>query len=487
MGRLQKIKQRQQEIKDRLAELEQLPEPDGDEVARSQAIADRSAETDELLDEWDTLEEERKPLAARAARLEAVRSAAAHQGNLEGGAGARPGGPQIMRKVEPYVDLEQLRVGRYEEQDVISRALKAVEIAPRHMSDAAREHAQALVELDEGDENRQAPLIARHMLLTGSPEYHEAFREYMRSGYVGQILRASLSLVDANGGYLVPFTLDPTIILTNAGIVDPLRQISTIKQIATDTWNGVTSAGVSAAWTAEGSEASDGTPTFAQPTITPKRADAWVEGTYEVLADSGFASQLGRLLADAKARHEGAAFATANAGATRPRGVVAAVAAVTTSLVGSAATNAFAVGDVYRVADELRPRDAAQAKWLANKKIYNKIRQFDTAGGSAFWANLGMGRPPELLGQPAYEASTMEGAVTTGGLVLLAGNFENYVIVDRIGMSVQYNPMLMGQTTGRPTGKAGWFAFWRVGADVVDPAAFRLLQLNSTTAAVPLA
>lgn len=398
-------------------------------------------------------------------------------------------GPEVMRKVEPYETTNDLvrslwNHSSYDETDTISRALAAVDNAPRHVDDKGKEHLHDLLHMD----NRHAPLIARHMLLTGSDEYHDQFREYVasRGTYVGEALRAAMSLTDAQGGYLVPFTLDPTIILTNVGAANPFRQISTIKTIATDTWNGVTSAGVTAEWTAEGTEAADASPTLAQPTITPKKADAWVFGSYEVLADSGFASELGRLLGDAKDRLEAAAFATANTGATIPRGVVAAVQAVTASIVTSAATGVFAVDDVYNTSDALRPRDAAQASWVANKKIFSLTRRFDTAGGSSFWANLGMGVPNQLLGQPTYEASAMTGVVTTGSNVLLAGNFSEYYIVDRVGMAVMYDPIVKG-TNGRPTGQGGWFAFWRVGADVVDPGAFRLLQLNKEAAATALA
>jgi predicted phage gp36 major capsid-like protein len=49
-------------------------------------------------------------------------------------------------------------------------------------------------------------------------------------------------------------------------------------------------------------------------------------------------------------------------------------------------------------------------------------------------------------------------------------------------MSVLYEPMVKSTGSNRPTGQAGWFAFWRVGSDVVDPDAFRLLQLNTTAA-----
>lgn len=459
-----------------LVELDELEEPTADQVERS-AIA---------LSAFEDLSGQLADVEADERRMELVRSVIAIPANREHGAGITPGAaPYIKRNVDPYDGLESIARGRYTDGDVIERARYAVDQAPRHLSDDGKARAMDLIESVDED-SKQAPLIARHMLMTGSAAYHDQFKEYMRTGYAGDILRASMTLTDANGGALVPFTLDPTIVLTNAGIVDPIRSISTSKTIATDDWNGVTSAGVSANWTAEGQEVPDNSPTFGQIKITPKRADAWIEGTYEVLADSGFASELGRLLADAKARHEGAAFATANVGATRPRGIVAAVAAVAGSLVASAASGALAVGDVYAVADALRPRDASQASWLANKKIFNKVRQFDTAGGSSFWANLGMGRPSTLLDQPVYEASTMAGTVAAAAYVLLAGDFSKYYIVDRIGMSVQFDPLLKG-ASGRPNGKAGWFAFWRVGADCVDPDAFRLLQLSNPATTTALA
>ena len=76
----------------------------------------------------------------------------------------------------------------------------------------------------------------------------------------------------------------------------------------------------------------------------------------------------------------------------------------------------------------------------------------------------------------------MTGTVTTSANILLAGNFSEFYIVDRVGMSVLYEPMVKSTGSNRPTGQAGWFAFWRVGSDVVDPDAFRLLQLNTSPA-----
>jgi HK97 family phage major capsid protein len=322
-------------------------------------------------------------------------------------------------------------------------------------------------------------------------EYPDSFRELLTpeetrawsasviaSNELG-ISRAALSVSGAAAA--IPMTLDPAIILTNSGIVDPLRSISTIKTISTDDWNGVVSAGVDFEWLAESTEAADKTPTLSAVTITPKKFAAWVFGSYEALADSNFQTEIGRLLADGRDRNMGAAFATGNTGATKPRGVVAAVAAVTASLVSSATTTAFVAGDVYRVSDALRPRDAVVASWICNKTIMSKIRQFDTSGGSAFWASMGMGVPSQLLGQPIYQASTMTSVITTSANVLLAGNFAEFYIVDRLGSTLIYQPMVLGSNR-RPSGEAGWFMYGRVGSDVVDPDAFRLLTLTTSPA-----
>jgi predicted phage gp36 major capsid-like protein len=60
---------------------------------------------------------------------------------------------------------------------------------------------------------------------------------------------------------------------------------------------------------------------------------------------------------------------------------------------------------------------------------------------------------------------------------LILGSFKDYYIVDRIGMTLQYEPLVKSTSTGRPTGEAGWFAHWRVGADCVNANAFRMLRL----------
>src|SRR5262249_38330623 len=152
-----------------------------------------------LLDEWDLQDVEYKKALERESRVDEVLARALNDGKTEPAWPAvqnRPG-VELLRRVEPYESGVQDELVRslwnhssYDEKATIARAQAAVERAPRHVSDAAKETMTRLLDMD----NRHAPLIARHMLLTGSPEYHEQFREYVasRGTYVGEALRAAM-------------------------------------------------------------------------------------------------------------------------------------------------------------------------------------------------------------------------------------------------------------------------------------------------------
>lgn len=451
----------------------EVPADDADEAVRS-AFETGTTRMDAALTEFDEANTERASLVAREAALAAVRGVTLDMPE-PGAPRARTGSlsDRERTRAAAFENLDAIRTGQVGAADLRARALDAIETAPEHMTDAERERATELVQV----RTAHSANIARHVLMTGSDDYHAAFEEYMRSGYAGEALRASMSLTDANGGYLVPFTLDPTIILTNDGTANPFRQLARVVSITTDTWNGVTSAGVSAEWTAEGAEAADASPVFAQPSIKAERADAYIEGTYEVLADSGFASQIGMLLADAKDRLEGNAFAIGN-GVNKPEGVITGLVAAG-KIITSATADTYAAADVYALQGAVPVRHRSRATWVGANAIANRTRQFDTSGGSAFWANFGASTPEQLLGRPFVEASDMDGVINAAqeNYVLANVDLSQYVIVDRVGMSVLYDPLVKGPNQ-RPTGKAGWFAFWRVGGKLVNPNAGRVLNVT---------
>jgi HK97 family phage major capsid protein len=246
-----------------------------------------------------------------------------------------------------------------------------------------------------------------------------------------------------------------------------------VKQTTSNTWNGVTSAGVNAALLAEGAPAADATPTVGNIQITPVKAAAWIFGSYEVLEDTDFGEQLPRLLADAKDRLEEANFATGAGTTGIPQGVITGA----TTTLSTATTLVVAVGDIYAAQAALPPRfrNAPGCSWVANVAQINRTRQLDTAGGASFWTNLGKGAPETLLGAPIYESSTMDPALAVGTKLMVFGDFGQFYIVDRVGVSLIYEPLVKDQSTGRPSGQSGWFMFWRFSSQVAVPNAFRVL------------
>lgn len=438
---------------------------------------------DTLIERWKQLDEETKPIIKRMEEIRAITRAAADEGNLEGpdgGSHAGSGGGYgkdspdlvIRNNRSPYENLNAVRSHMVQTTELRGRALDAVELEAKrgNLLDDFAENATLLIQRNQGREGRG---IAEHILTTGSQEYQDMFRAYMEDPQ-GMAARAALSLTLANGGYLLPFVLDPTIILTNSSSANPWRRISNVKQTTSNTWNGVNSAGVTASWITEGTIANDSTPTVGNIVVTPQKAAAWVFGSYEVLEDTDFGQQLPGLLADAKDRLEEAAFATGAGTGGVPQGVVNGA----TTVVTTATTLVIAIGDVYAVQQALPPRfrNAPGAAWVANVAIINAFRQLDTAGGASFWTNLGKGQPETLIGAPIYESTTMSSTKAVGSLEAIFGDFGQFLIVDRVGVSLIYEPLVKGTGGIIPAGQAGWYMFWRTGSALSTVNAFRVMK-----------
>lgn len=441
--------------------------------------------TDEQAARFADLEAEAKGLADEKAELSRKSEARAAVAKLaENPANLTPGGPAgpettAMRVTNDPYDLSEVRAFGPIGPELRGRAFKAVEKA-HDLDDRNKEKVTRMIERMDTVDGR----FAAHILATGAPAYRSAWaklvsprREPLDDEEQRAVQRA-MSLTDSAGGYMIPFTLDPSIILTNAGILEPIRSISRVESIVTDVWHGVTSAGVTASWDAEGAEVSDDTPTLVGPSVTPAKAAAFIPFSIEAGMDiANLGPAVAELFADAKARLEGAAFATGS-GSSQPKGIVTAIAAVTASRVAATTNNSFGLVDVYKLYDAVPARHIGNASWIANGAILNDVRQFDTTGGAGMWERLPGGFPAQLLGKPVYECSTMDGAIGTGtDSVAVLGDFRKYLIVDRVGLAVEFIPHLFGATNARPTGQRGWYAYWRVGADALDTNAFRVLQI----------
>ena len=342
---------------------------------------------------------------------------------------------------------------------------------------------------------RDGDKIAEWALVSGNEHYRSAFQKLMRDPLSGshefterereafqraQQLTRSMNLTDGNGGYLVPFQLDPSVLLSNTGTSNAnLRAAFRVVQCTGDVWNGVSSAGVTASWDAEEAEVSDDAPTFTQPSIPVHKGAAFVPISIEALEDSNAEGEIAMMLADSKTRLEATSFITGS-GSGQPKGLVTAAVAASKTIT-SATTDTFAVADVYALKAALPARWRARAAWLANETTWDKTRQFATGTGpqSAFWADLGQGTPPQLLGRSVYESSEVDGSLTASAenYVVAYGDLHQYVIADRVGLRVEFIPHLFGSNR-RPTGQRGFYAHWRTGGDLVVADAVRLLNVT---------
>lgn len=335
--------------------------------------------------------------------------------------------------------------------------------------------------------------LALRCLLTGSDDYRAAFGK-MACGQ--QALwtdreRAAMARAQAigsggAGAYAVPFTLDPTIVLTNASAINPIRNIARIVTTNSNAWQGVTTAGVTASWDAEGAEVSDDSMTLVQPSIPVFKGQAFVPFSVEIEGDwAGIESDLRMAFNDARDRLEAAAHITGN-GTSAPTGIQTELDGGS-SEIGPLTAETFAAGDVYALQRALGARYRPNAQWVGAIGTFNKIRQFDTGGGGSFWTSLGDGMPERLLGWPAHEASEvddwydLDAAATADNFLLFVGDWSKYVIVDRVGMTVELVPHLFHTGNNRPSGQRGLIAWWRTGAELIDDNA--IVTLSIPTAA----
>jgi HK97 family phage major capsid protein len=204
-----------------------------------------------------------------------------------------------------------------------------------------------------------------------------------------------------------------------------------------------------------------------------------------VTEDSNIAAQVATLFADAKDRLEGTAFATGS-GSTQPYGIITELGLVTNSRTAANTNGVFGAVDVYNLVNNLPARHQENCSWVGHWFTANLIRQFAGANSANFWTDMNPGIPPLLLGRPFYTSSAVLNAAGAVGLssatasnddILVLGDFQKYLIVDRVGLEVVYNPIVIGSSALRPTGQVSWTAFWRVGARVTDAAAFQMLRV----------
>ncbi len=501
-----------------------------DRIGELEGYARRSNSQDDELDQLgaertvldvaigDAKMAARSQLAAeRAEKIEHITRMAQDPANLErpgGGTqpGGQPGAPAFVRgklgtRLETAAETIQ-RAGNPWRDDrgpldretaagFVSRAHSAIEAVSERLGHDGTELLSTLLSerrdtrgvsvRRSADEVRQG---AEMILALSSPHYESAMRSVFRnpdlfSTGIGAMVwsddeREAVHAVMSNmavraafaetsgaaGAFALPLQLDSTILYTNAGVASPHRNLARHELGTSNTWNGITSAGSTSNFVAEGVAVTDTTPVIGQLVITAYKVMTWIFGSFEVLDDTSLSQQVPDLFDEARGRLEGSVFAIGT-GSAQPFGVV-------TRAGADASAGVLTNTMVYNLDQNLPPRfrNGGKVAWAANESIRNVARQvakFTGAVESIVNDNTPDGIP-EMLGYDFYESSTMLGG-SVGNRELVLGDWQSYIIVDRLPNVVVAEPLVMSQSTALPTGQRGWLAYSRVGADTVTQGA----------------
>lgn len=472
---LEELKARREEI---VAELQRMDADAGTAVFS----ADEQAK-------WDALQDEKRQITAQIVAKERRLAELAEAGPTRAENGFDPPNVIVKPSAADLYDLSDIRMSANPKKDLAERASRVIERT--HFADTPQYDKRNQEDLQETVEDLvrkiddPAGITARRVITAANPVYEKAFWKALTHRELSVDERRALERVEevrdferalgvATSGYAMPIAIDPTVLLTSNGAVNPLRAISRVVQISGQTWNGVNSAGVTASFDTEASEVSDDTPTLTQPSVTVLLARAFVPYSIESEGWSDIRNELASEFADAKDVLEAQKF-TLGTGTPEPQGFTVGA----TSLATTAASATIALADLDTLEDSLPVRFQPNAVYLANRKFYSKVRQLArTAGVTDNWPNPGAATPDTIHGVTKYECSDMVGTVsTTGSLIAAYGDFaKGFLIVDRVGMNVEYIQNLVG-TNHRPTGQRGLFGYWSTNSVVRSTAPIRLLKI----------
>ncbi|HEY1409580.1 MAG TPA: phage major capsid protein [Promineifilum sp.] len=316
--------------------------------------------------------------------------------------------------------------------------------------------------------------------------YDRAFEAYMRKGKadMGPADRKTLSVgSDSAGGFLVPEdyhvelikkTAVMATIRANARVAQTSRDMAKWPRINYTTDDKYTS-GVRLTWTGETPSSATvhrvTDPVFGLLTVPVHTAMASMPITNNLLEDSAF-DVLGvssDLLGEAFALGENDAFINGT-GVSRPMGILAQVGTSDgPGVVNSGSAGTLTSTGLINIAYELAPQYERNAKWFMSKSTEKVIRKIvGTTSGEYSWpVENSVGAlgpvPPSLLGFGIVREQFMPD-MTTDAHPIVFGDLRGYLVLDRVGLSLQRLDELYAETDITVL-----LARRRVGGQLIEP------------------
>ncbi len=344
-------------------------------------------------------------------------------------------------------------------------------------------------------------MTARYLAAVGDEHYGTAFAKMLADPQQGHLrfspdeVRAvqeigavqdqhrvmNAALTTGATGFPLPLTIDATILTTGSGALNPVRDLADVVTVGTHNWQGVTADSVTAAYVQEGVEATDASPALLGPNIATQQGRAFCQFTIEASQDwESLSAQLVQLVADGRNTLDATKFLVGS-GTNEPSGILnigALNGLTTTQRVQTATTATYAVGDPWALKAAIPARFIPASTFAAAPATWDTTYQFVAQGSTTQARQFADGdRGGDFLGRPKVEWSTMDTGATSAKKLIIVGNFKGYKVVDRLGMSAELIPHMLG-TNRLPLGTRGLYTYWRTGAGVISVNHFRYLEVK---------
>lgn len=446
----------------------------------------------EQAQQWETLEAEHRAVVERVeqeVRAERVRNSRDRWRSMQFGGHVQPFDAGNVRALSP--------------QEARSRALALVggddpqtRHLTEHLADEQRAQMTRLIRTNTGDLN--GAIIAQRALLTCNEAYLSAFARMLSgpqpvlSPEEARALQAvaewrAMSIgSDGAGGFAVPVVIDPTIILTAQGHPNDILGLARVEMITNDTWRGLSSAGVTWKFGAETTPITDGAPTLAQPSVPAHMAQGLIPFSIEAGSDIPMFNEQMSTMLDEGYSEIVVDKLTRGSGTNEPTGIETALDANTNVEVALATSGTITASDLNGLWAALpiryrNPANRDRQAWMTHTGVNGAIQELGEEGGAAFTVNFTADGVTLLKGRRAYENDYLDDlpSGTTAANLVIVGDWRNFVVAQRAGMSVELIPHIFDTTTNFPKGQRALYAWARVGSDSVNDLGFRLLQNNT--------
>jgi HK97 family phage major capsid protein len=318
-----------------------------------------------------------------------------------------------------------------------------------------------------------------------SEAYKKEFREYARTGTAGaklgevRVYSPLDNVTGANGEYLIPtgFQKELEIKLKAFGGMRRHARIITTSTGNPLDWPTMDDTTNSGNWVAVNQPVAQANPTFGQVVFTANLASSkQVLIPVQLLQDSAFdlESELSDAFAIRLGRTTNLAYTVGN-GSGQPTGLVPAITNSVTargnSGTGNTEINSVGVNDLANLIGALDPAYRPNATFMAQQSTWDSMRKLtDTLGRPLWEVSIAAGVPDKILGY-SYDWNQDFAAIAAGADSIVFGDFSKYIIRDVLGVTmVRYNELYM------PNHQVGFQAYLRTDGNVIQPAAFVVLQ-----------